>query len=86
MIGKSTHKILSDRYGDISRVEIPSEFEGIESPIIITMQCFQKGYIQRTLDGFEWSVDFTEYPIFVDMVELLSQEIAQFMEDSKWTR
>lgn len=79
MIGEATFNILRGRYGDLSAIQVPIEFASMDSPMGITLQCFSRGYVMRSDDGYIWNrPDFDAFPIFKDMVELLSIEAAEF--------
>jgi hypothetical protein len=71
--------ILLDRYGDIEHIEMPEEFDGLD-PISCMIKAFDEDYAVRTLDGWDWlKLDRNEYPIFIDMIELLAAEAAEYM-------
>jgi len=77
---------LIEKYGDLSEITVPLEFDEIEEPIQAFLKAFEWGFVQHNEDSdgprFIWKGNLREgFPIFTDMVELLAIEADKFLNN-----
>lgn len=78
--------VLIKKYGDISEITVPLEFDKIEGPVEAFLKAFQWGYVEHNKDSSEppflWKGNLREgFPIFTDMVELLAVAADEFLNN-----
>lgn len=87
--GESLIKVyndLTDKYGDLSEITVPLQFDEIAEPVQAFLKAFEWGFVRHNDDSngtkFIWQGNLREgFPIFTDMVELLAVEADKFLNN-----